>query len=167
MTALTMYRPRTEQPVRCDCGVQPRAAWGDLAKVASAALRPLVVAVGVIIAGAVSLAPAHADPPTDPITAALNGAGIANNGSASTAIAGIGRSICPMLVKPGATFASIASQLAGNTGLSPGMAGLVAGMAIQMECPGMMTSLANGNMPFPMQALGGPAAGNPFGLPAR
>jgi hypothetical protein len=37
-------------------------------------------------------------------------------------------------------------------------------MAIQMECPGVMTSLAHGNMPFPVQALGGmPGAG--LGIP--
>jgi hypothetical protein len=176
MTALMMYRRWTEQPVRGASGVRPPAARADLIKAAAAVLRPLVVTAGVITAGAMSLAPAHADPPNDPIAAALNNAGIGNNGSFSTAIAGVGQSICPKLVKPGATFASVASQLAGNTGLSPGMAGLVASMAIQMECPGVMTSLANGNMPFPVQALGAnpalpipfqSAAANPFQLPGR
>ena len=65
------------------------------------------------------------------------------------------------------------------------MAGMVASMAIQMECPGMMTSLANGKMPFPipgansmpmlgggpaapMPLLGGaPAAPGPFAFPGR
>ena len=93
-----------------------------------------------------------------------NGTGTGNNGSFTDKIAGIGQSICPSLVKPGATIASITSQLSGKTGLPPNMAGMVAGMAIQMECPGVMTSLAHGNMPFPMQALGGmPGAG--LGLP--
>lgn len=194
MTALMIYRPWTGQPVRRPSGVRRPAAWADLVKAASAVLRPLVVTVGLLIAGAMSLAPAHADSPNDPVATALNNAGIGNNGSLSTAIAGVGQSICPKLVKPGATFASIASQLAGNTGLSPGMAGFVASMAIQMECPGVMTSLANGKMPFPVQALGsnlglpipsqspganpvpaapfsppgaGPAAANLFQLPGR
>jgi hypothetical protein len=93
--------------------------------------------------------------------------GIGNNGPVSTAIAGIGQSICPMLVQPGATFASTASQMAGNTGLSPAIAGFVTSMAIQMECPGIMTSLANGNMPFPLPLLPGanPAPPVPFQLP--
>jgi hypothetical protein len=98
-----------------------------------------------------------------------------------------------MLVKPGATLASVVSQFSGKSGLSPGMAGLVASMAIQMECPGMMASVANGKMPFPLPGVGGnaspipgllpvanpgpavpfslgvagPAAANTFGLPGR
>lgn len=144
MAALMAYRPWTTQ-----------TRWADVINAASAALRPLAVAAGVVIAGATLPACAHADATNDPISSALSGAGIANNGSVSTAIAGIGKSICPSLVKPGATLASIASKVSGNTGLSPGMAGLVTSMAIQMECPGFMTSLANGNMPFPPQAPGG------------
>jgi len=148
MPALTLYRPRTTGFINA----------------ASAALRPLAVAAGIIAAGAALPALAHADPTNDPITAALNGTGTGNNGSFTDKIAGIGQSICPSLVKPGATLASITSQLSGKTGLPPNMAGMVAGMAIQMECPGVMTSLAHGNMPFPMQALGGmPGAG--LGMP--
>lgn len=148
MPALTMYRPWTT----------------DFINAASAALRPLAVAAGIIAAGAALPALAHADPTNDPISAALNGTGTGTNGSFTDKIAGIGQSICPSLVKPGATIASITSQLSGKTGLPPNMAGMVAGMAIQMECPGVMTSLAHGNMPFPMQALGGmPGAG--LGIP--
>ncbi|BAX93572.1 DUF732 domain-containing protein [Mycobacterium shigaense] len=131
--------------------------WADVINAASAALRPLAVAAGVAAAGATLPALAHADTPNDPISSALTGAGVANNGSVSNAIAGIGRSICPSLVKPGATLASIVSKVSGNNGLSPNMAGLVTSMAIQMECPGFMTSLANGNMPFPLQAPGLPS----------
>ncbi|WP_301147292.1 DUF732 domain-containing protein [Mycobacterium simiae] len=96
---------------------------------------------------AVGLAgPAHADPPTGSLTA-------------------IGQSICPMLVKPGATLASIASQLSGSSGLPPGIVSMVAGMAIQSQCPGMIASLANGQMPFGLQGLGGaPGLGGVPGL---
>jgi hypothetical protein len=130
----------------------------DFISATSTALRPLAVAAGVVAAAATLPALAHADPSTDPITTALGGTGMGNNGSLTDKIAGIGQSICPSLVKPGATLASVTSKLSGNSGLSPGIAGMVASMAIQMECPGVMTSLAHGqmpNMPFPMQAPGG------------
>jgi hypothetical protein len=155
-----------------------------LMNAASVALRPLAVAAGVLAAGATLPALAQADTSNDAITTALSGAGIGNNGSLSNTIAGIGQSICPSLVKPGATVASIAAQLSGKTGLAPAMAGLVTSMAIQMECPGMMTSLANGKMPFPLMGanplspspfpspgpnsiLTGATAPNPFQLPGR
>lgn len=163
MAALMTYRPST--------------TWADFINAASVALRPLVVAAGLIAAGATLPAVAHADAPSDPISAALSGVGIGNNGSVSAAIAGLGQSICPSLAKPGASLASIASKVSGNTGLSPNMAGMVTSMAIQMECPGFMTSLANGNMPFPLQTPGahgfpsipgaGPAAPSPLALPGR
>jgi hypothetical protein len=121
MTALTMYRKRID-------------------RVRRSLLRPLVVTVGVLTAGATAPAPGHADPPI---------------GSVTSSLTGIGQSICPMLVKPGATLASVVSQFSGKSGLSPGMAGLVASMAIQMECPGMMASVANGKMPFPLPGVGG------------
>jgi hypothetical protein len=123
-----------------------------------------VVTAGVITAAATSSTPAHADPLGASVTNTLNNVGIGNNGPVSTAIAVIGQSICPMLVQPGATFASTASQMAGNTGLSPPIAGFVTSMAIQMECPGIMTSLANGNMPFPLPGAN-PAPPVPFQLP--
>lgn len=154
MAALMTYRPWTTQ-----------TRWAAVINAASAALRPLAVAVGVIAAGATLPASAHADTPNDPIAAALTGAGIANNGSVSNALAGLGQAICPSLAKPGATLASIASKVSGNTGLSPNMAGLVTGMAIQMECPGFMTSLANGNMPFPLQSAAHSLPSIPFQSP--
>ncbi len=153
MAALTTYRPRTTQTVRL-----------------SSVLRPLAVAAGIFGAAAALPALAHADPFNNPINPALGGAGAGTNGI-SNSLAGIGQSICPSLVKPGATLASITSKLSGNGGLSPTMAGMVASMAIQMECPGVMTSLANGkmpSMPFPMPGLGGIGGGpasSPFQLP--
>ncbi|ORW59363.1 hypothetical protein AWC20_10540 [Mycobacterium parmense] len=130
-------------------------------------LRPLVVAAGVIAAGAASMPTAHADPPPG---SPLTNLGIGNNGPMSNALAGMGQSICPMLVQPGATVASIASQLTGSGGVSPGIAGMVATMAIQMGCPGFMQSLANGQMPGvlqgPLQGLAGnPGSPGPLGLP--
>ncbi|GBG36590.1 DUF732 domain-containing protein [Mycobacterium montefiorense] len=180
MTALMMSRARNRQTVRRASAVRLSARWADIITAALAGLRPVAVAAGIIAAGSTLPALAQADPSNDPITTALNGAGIANSGSFSDRIASIGQSICPSLVKPGATLASITSQLSGNTGLSPTIAGMVASMAIQTQCPGVMTSLAHGNMPFPMQAPGAhpfpsfpfqsPGAGaapNPLMLPGR
>jgi hypothetical protein len=127
-------------------------------------LRPLAVAAGLLAAGAALPALAQADTSNDPITAALGGLGNGTNGSLSNALAGIGQSICPSLVKPGATLATVASQLGATKGLPPAMAGMVASMAIQMECPGMMASLANGKMPFPLMGAN-PLAPSPFPAP--
>jgi hypothetical protein len=179
MTALTMYSSWIGRTVRRASGVRPPPAWVGLVHPASTVLRSLAATVGVITAGAVSFAPAHADPSGDPIGSVLSGAGAGDNGSVNNTLAGIGQSLCPMLVKPGATLATIASQLSGKPGLPPDMVGAVASMAIQMECPGVMTSLANGQMPSALQGLGGnpgmplpfqmpgagPAAPNPLQLP--
>jgi hypothetical protein len=139
MTVLTMYRKRIDR-VRRASRVRPPGARVGRSVAASAVLRPLVVTVGVLTAGATAPAAGHADPP---------------NGSVTGSLTGIGQSICPMLVKPGATLASVMSQFSGKSGLPPGMAGMVAGMAIQMECPSMMASVANGKMPFPLPGVGG------------
>ncbi|BBY25541.1 DUF732 domain-containing protein [Mycobacterium stomatepiae] len=186
MTALMLYRPWTPQTARRSSGDRQPTVWADFISAAAAAIRPLAVAAGILTAGAALPALAQADPSPDPVTAALNGMGNGTNGSLTNSLAGIGQSICPALVKPGATLASVTSQLGLIKGLPPNMAGMVASMAIQMECPGVMTSLANGKMPFPMQLPGampfplpgaginpfplpgaGPAAPTPFALPGR
>ncbi|MEE6137223.1 DUF732 domain-containing protein [Mycobacterium sp. 050128] len=165
MTALTMFRPWTTQTVRRSLAVRQPTAWAGFIDAASGVVRPLAVAAGILAAGATLPALAQADTSGDAITTALNGAGIGNNGSQSNAIAGLGQSICPALVKPGATVATVASQLSGKTGLSATMAGLVTSMAIQMECPGVLTSLANGKMPFPLMGAG--PAPSPFQFPGH
>ncbi|WAC93271.1 hypothetical protein [Mycobacterium sp. Aquia_213] len=159
MTAPMMYRPWT---VRRSSEDRQPTAWADFINAAAAALRPFAVAAGILTAGAALPALAQADPSPDPVTAALNGMGNGTNGSLTNSLAGIGQSICPALVKPGATLASVTSQLGLIKGLPPNMAGMVASMAIQMECPGVMTSLANGKMPFGMP---GANPSMPFQLP--
>jgi hypothetical protein len=126
-------------------------------------LRPVVVTAAVFTAALASTPAAHADSAGDAMAPVLNGVGIGNNGPISSAIAQMGQSICPMLVKPGGSLASNAAQISGNGGLAPPMAGFLASMAIQAECPGFMTSVANGNMPFPIPGANGP--GLPLGLP--
>ena len=67
-------------------------------------------------------------------------------GPIKTAAAEFGQSLCPMLVKPGSNLVTNASQVQGNSGLTSTIAGAATGMAIQMECPTLMTQLANGDM---------------------
>ena len=133
----------------------------DVVAVSTTALRPLIVTLAVVAAAVGSTPAAHADSVGDAMAPVLNGAGIGNSGSVSSAIAQVGQSICPMLVKPGSSFASSAAQVSGHGGLAPPLAGFLMGMAIQSQCPSFMTSVANGNMPFPIP--GGAPAGIPFG----
>jgi len=142
-----------------------RFTWGAAERVASstAVLRPVIVTAAVFSLALASLPAAHADAAGDAMSPALNGVGVGTNGPVSSAIAQMGQSICPMLVKPGGSLASNAAEISGHGGLAPPMAGFLASMAIQAQCPGFMTSVANGNMPFPIPGAGGP--GLPLGLP--
>jgi hypothetical protein len=105
------------------------------------------------IATAVALAaPAHADPLTDnSFLSALSTAGIGYNDPASTEQ--LGQSICPMLVEPGKSMASVYSTVS-NNGINPDMAAFFTGIAISMYCPSMMTSLGNGTFLNFLQPLG-------------
>ena len=93
----------------------------------------------------VAAAPAQADSGSDP----------KQPGSISGAVEEFGQSLCPMLVKPGSSLATAVSEMQGNTGLTPTLTGMVAGLAIQMECPSIMTQVANGDL----SALKLPGAG--------
>jgi len=78
-------------------------------------------------------------------SALLNDFGIGNNGAISQIIAQFATSLCPMLVKPGSQVVSTATTASGHGGLGSQLAGGVAGLAIQTQCPNFMTSLANGD----------------------
>ena len=127
-----------------------RRNWIVRAGSQAMAVRLLAVSVGLITATATLAAPAHADTVSgaDSFLAALNNAGVAYNDPASTVE--LGQSICPLLVQPGATFATIASSVAGN-GMSAPLTGLFTSIAISTFCPAMMSSLANGNLPNLLQ----------------
>jgi hypothetical protein len=141
-----------------------RTTWDTIEIVATSVIRPVIVTAAVFGAVLGAVPAAHADPAGDVLAPALNGAGIGNNGPVSGAIAQMGQSICPMLVKPGGSLASGAAQMTGHGGLEAPMAGFLAQMAIQSQCPGWINSVANGNMPFPLPGAGGP--GLPLGLGA-
>jgi hypothetical protein len=131
----------------------------DVIATSAAVLRPVVVA-GAIVAAALMWGPrAQADVVHD----ALNDVGIGNNGPVSSAIAEVGTSICPLLVQPGSQMASTATQMSGNGGIAPPLAGFATQVAIQTQCPAFMTALANGNIPALMN---GGLPVTPPGLPS-
>ncbi len=141
-----------------------RTRWDTAELVVTSIVRPVIVTAAVFGAVLGAIPAAHANPAGGAPGPVLNGVGIGNNGSVSGAISQMGQSICPMLVKPGGSLASGAAQMSGHGGLEAPMAGFLAQMAIQSQCPGWIHSMANGNMPFPLPGAGGP--GLPFGLGA-
>ena len=111
-----------------------------------------VTLVGVATAVTVA-APAHADPTTDTsFLNALTNAGIGFNDPASAEQ--LGQSICPMLVEPGKNLASVYSTVSHN-GVNPDMAAFFTGIAIQMYCPSMMSSIGNGTFLKQLSGLKG------------
>jgi hypothetical protein len=110
------------------------------------------------VATAVTLAvPAHADPIADnSFLNALTNAGIGYNDPASTEA--LGQSICPMLVEPGKSMASVYSTVS-NNGINPQMAAFFTGIAISMYCPSAMSSIGNGTFLNQLSGLNG------FGIP--
>lgn len=141
-----------------------RTPWDTVEIVVTSVVRPVIVTAAIFAAVLGSMPAAHADSTGDATAPVLNGVGIGNNGPLSGAISQMGQSICPMLVKPGGSLASGAAQMTGHGGLEAPMAGFLAQMAIQSQCPGWINSMANGNMPFPLPGAGGP--GLPLGLGA-
>ncbi|OMC28488.1 hypothetical protein A5740_19770 [Mycobacterium sp. GA-1841] len=125
------------------------------------AVRALLTTAGAVAAALVLAVPAQADPvppvPTDPtdnsFLNALNDAGV-GYGDPGAAVQ-MGQDVCPMLVEPGKDFASVASQMRGDGGMSPQMASFFTGIAIQMYCPQMMSSISDGSILNNLGALNG------------
>jgi len=106
----------------------------------------VLVGAGCVITGATALsAPVEGNSMDDAFLGALNNAGVKYTDSGGAVH--MGQSICPMLARPGGTFASAASRVSGNNGMSPAMAEMFTSIAISMYCPSMMTSIVNGNVP--------------------
>jgi hypothetical protein len=90
-------------------------------------------------------------------TAAFAGlllAAVVGSGPAGADSAGSGSTNDPKLVKPGSDLATAVSEIQGNSGLAPTVTGMITGLAIQLECPAFMTSLANGKLPEALQQAG-------------
>jgi len=130
-------------------------------------LSSILLVSGVIAAG--WPAAANADPSSDSFNDMMAAIGLGDSGALSTALADAGRSMCPKLVKPGASLATSASQMQGNSGLTPQIAGIATGLAIQLECPALMAAIERGELPKMLKAAGKPAASPapalPFALP--
>jgi hypothetical protein len=114
------------------------------------AARALLATVGVVAAGLALAVPAQADTNDTSFLNALNDAGIGYSDPGSTVE--LGQQVCPMLVEPGKNFASVASQMRGSNGMSPEMASFFTGIAIQMYCPQMVSSISDGSI---LNDLGG------------
>lgn len=117
------------------------------------AARAFLTTVSVVAAGLALAAPAQADTNDSSFLNALNNAGIGYNDPGSAVQ--LGQQVCPMLVEPGKNFASVASQMRGNNGMSPEMASFFTGIAIQMYCPQMMSSISDGSILNNLNNLGG------------
>jgi hypothetical protein len=161
MTTVTFHR-RTKPTRR----VRPKTGRTgvnavDIIAASAVVLRPVLVSTALIAVTVLWPARAHADS-GDSGSTVLSNVGIGNNGPISSAIAQVGTSICPMLVQPGSSFASSATQMSGNGGLAAPIAGWLVGMAIQSQCPAFMTALSNGDLS--MLTGGGTPAPTPFGL---
>jgi hypothetical protein len=115
-------------------------------------VRLLAVSVGLVTSAGTLAAPGHADTTGNSFLAALNNAGVAYDDPASTV--SLGQSICPMLVQPGGSLASVASSVSGTNGMSPDAAGLFTSVAMAMFCPAMISSQATGNSPIPLRIPG-------------
>jgi hypothetical protein len=105
--------------------------------------RILTLTVGLAIVGATVAAPAHADTTDDSFLAALSDGGLAYNDPVDTVA--LGQAVCPMLVEPGKSLASVYSSVT-NNGIPPDMAAFFTGIAISMYCPSMMSSIGNGTL---------------------
>ena len=106
-------------------------------------VRLLLGAGCLIAASALFSAPVQADPHDDDFIDALSHAGV-EYGEPGNAMA-VGQSICPMLAKPGGSFAAAASGIS-HRGMSPQMAQLFTTIAIQTYCPEEMANILGGNV---------------------
>jgi Protein of unknown function (DUF732) len=111
-------------------------------------VRALAVSAAFLAAATMSPARAGADTNGD-FLSQLSAAGIGYQNPVDTVA--LGQSICPMLVEPGKSFASAVTKVR-NNGVSPEMAAFFAGIAIQMYCPSMISSVADGSV---LNQLGG------------
>jgi hypothetical protein len=113
--------------------------------------RVLTLTVGLAAAAVTFAAPTHADPIDDSFLAALSDAGVAYDNPVDTVA--LGQAVCPMLVEPGKSVASVYSRVA-NNGIPPDMAAFFTGIAISMYCPQMMSSIGNGTFLNWLQVAG-------------
>lgn len=105
---------------------------------------PVAVVAGLLQAAMMGAGPAAAD----------SGSSDSNNRPIHDAVEEFGQSLCPKLVKPGSDLATAVSEIQGNSGLAPTVTGMITGLAIQLECPAFMSSIADGKVPEALQQAG-------------
>lgn len=115
----------------------------------------VALTAGLMAAAAALAAPANADTTDDAFLDSLTSAGITTALNPSDTVA-LGQSVCPMLVEPGKSLASVASDLGLTEGMSPEVASMFVGIAITTYCPSMFTQIINGEIPTELDDLGIP-----------
>ena len=113
-----------------------------------AAVASLAVSAGLMF----GTAPAHADTEANAFLSALTNSGITGI-DPGTAVA-VGQQVCPMLAEPGQQVADVAAKVSDSIGRPLGPATMFTGLAITLFCPGVVSSLANGQTPLPLGLLG-------------
>lgn len=116
----------------------------SVTKVKSILARTLTATAASVITAAALAPTAQAAPIDTSFLGALDRAGVDYGDPAITT--SVGQSVCPMLVEPGKSFASVASEVgAVPGGVSPGMAAFFTGIAIQAYCPTFVSKLGDGS----------------------
>lgn len=177
MTSLTMYSEWTAPTMLSSMWTKPETKRTKVAHQVSGWVRvvdttvrvfyPLVATAAVVFAALVWPASAHADSTdstTDDLLSRIAGV---DAGPIRAQLAETGQALCPALVKPASTIATNAAEMQGHGGLTPTIAGIAAGFAMQTECPAFMQSVADGKLPMLLQGLGSGANGTlplPLGL---
>lgn len=103
-----------------------------------------MLAAALIAGAAMTSPPAVAQPPDridQAFLDALNRAGVHYQNPVDTVA--LGKRVCPMLVEPGKDFAKVVATVR-DDGVPPNLAAFFAGIAIQMYCPQMVSSIGNG-----------------------
>lgn len=108
------------------------------------ALRILGVIAGVAAVAAALPAPGRADMLGNAFLSALTNAGVSYTQPANTLA--LGQSVCPMLVAPGGSFDSVASQMADSNGMSYHSAGVFTIVAVATYCPAMIAPLLSNRL---------------------
>lgn len=178
MTSLTMYSEWTAPTMLSSMWTKPEttrtkvahqvSGWVRVVDTTVRVLYPAVATAAVVFAALVWPAPAHADTADNSTTTDLLSriAGV-DPGPIRAQLAETGQALCPALVKPASTIATNAAEMQGHGGLTPTIAGIAAGFAMQTECPAFMQSVADGKLPMLLQGLGSDASGTlplPLGL---
>jgi len=126
---------------------------GDAHTMKRTRIAMLALSTAAVAATAFGAVPAQADTGADEFLSSLRSAGLTDIDPATAA--SVGQEVCPMLSEPGQQLADVAANVSEAIGKPLGPATMFTGLAISLFCPGAVSSLANGQMPIPLDLLGG------------